>query len=126
MIVDVDPRLNPLGILVGCFRQGEHCRRPTPRSGLSVAGQFAEWAVVEHFQAFTDGGVGLCQTEEGPVAKSRQDEALDDLNADLRFRLVFWTTNAGRDDGGPIMLRQGGIGRVELWLIAAGFGNADS
>jgi hypothetical protein len=95
---------------------------PTPRNGTFCCREFAERAFVEHLQPLSNCSVGFRKAEECLMAKPRQDEALDNLNADLHFRLVFRTVDASRDDGGLVMLRQGGIGGVHLWLIAAGFG----
>jgi hypothetical protein len=96
----MNPRFAPLGVLVGCSRHGEHRRQvKLIEPGLSSSGEFAEGAIVQHLQSFADCGVCFGQAEEGPMTQSCQDEALDDLNADFDFRLVFRTTDTGGQCG---------------------------
>jgi hypothetical protein len=58
------------------------------------------------------------------MAQSSQDEPLDDLYADLGFRLVTRFSDAGGDDGDLVMLSQSGVGGVNIGFVAAGLGNA--
>ena len=86
VIIEVHPRLAPRRILVRRFWQGKHRRSDDLiEAGFPGTRKFAEGAVVEEIQSLPNGGVSLLQGEKGPVAQSRQDEALNDLHADLRL-----------------------------------------
>ena len=89
VVVDVDPRLLPLGEHVALGGKGakggtvELLEQCTPR-----ARELAERAVVEPLEERRDGCVELSQREERAVAKRGQDPALDHLHRDLGLGLV--------------------------------------
>ena len=90
VVVDIDPRLLPLGVFVAQHRQRPQ-RRPIeglegrqPRSG-----QLLERFAVQLHQQAADGRIERRQTEERLLAQHGKDPAFDDLHRHFGFGLVL-------------------------------------
>lgn len=79
VVVDVHPGLPPFDIFVPILRQRLQ-RRPIERLEEAAAAAFHlfEGAVIEFAKQFQDSRIQLGKTEEGAVAKPREDPTLDD------------------------------------------------
>ena len=84
---------------------------------------FLNGLVIELIQQFPDCRVELCEAEKGAVPEGRQNPPLHELDPGLYLRFVFWFSDTGGNDRGPIVNRQLLIGAIDAWLIAAGLGN---
>ena len=90
VVVDMDPRLFPLGVFVGLDRQGAQRRLvQLLKQGAPAARQFPEGAVVERLKQGPDGAVQLGQGEALTVAQRSQDPALHHLDPDLGLRFLI-------------------------------------
>jgi hypothetical protein len=69
-------------------------------------------------EQLTDGLVQVSQAEEGVVAQTSKDPALDHLDAHFDLGLVFGLTNAGGDDGRTVVLGQVMVGGIQIRLVA--------
>lgn len=72
VVINVDPRLLPLGVDIGLCRQGLK-RRPVPllEVRLAATGQLTERSGIERHQQFADGGIERQQREELAVTQRR-------------------------------------------------------
>ena len=91
------------------------CAEAAPR-------QFLEWAVIEQFQTFPDGGIRFGKGEESPLSEAGQNEALDDLHPYFCLGLVFGFADAGGNDCRAVVLRHFLIRGVDHRFVPAGFG----
>jgi hypothetical protein len=88
MVVDVDPGLFPLRILIRGRRQGKEGGFVNGfEEVLSCGIEFLELAGVEVGEFLGDARVELRQGEEGVISESGQDPSFGDK--DRRFRLSF-------------------------------------
>ena len=119
VVVDVDPRLLPLGEHVTLGGKGsqrwtvELLEQLTPR-----ARELAERAGVEPLEELRDRGVEFGQREERAVAKRSQDPALDHLHSNLGLRLIPRFFHASREHGHPVMAGQVVVGGIGVGLVA--------
>ncbi len=124
VVVEVHPAALPVGVFVGCRRQGlqrrtvELFEQRAPRGAPA-----AHRPVVQLIHQFADRPVQLGQREEPPVAQPRQDPALHHLHADLDLCLVTRFVWTGRDDCGAVVRRHVGVGAVDRRLVEAGLGD---
>ena len=84
VIVDADHGPLPGGELVGPRRErAESWSIDRLKDAAPAPFELAEGPVVEPFEPFPNGGIGLGETEERPVAQRREDPTLGDLDADF-------------------------------------------
>ncbi len=125
MVVEPDPTAPPVGILVGLGRQLQQgSALEAVEQGLPAAADVTHGAGVQRLQQLADGGVGLVQAEQPPVAQAGQDPALDDLYPNLDLGLVARLADPGRHHGRAVVRRHLLVGAVDPGLIAAGGGDA--
>lgn len=121
MVIDVDPHLLPVRVLVRHSRQGAqgrgvHRLEHAPATSF----QLLERPVVQLIQKLPDGLVQLGQTEEGAVAQAGQDPPLGHLDPRLDLGFVLGTPDAGRHHGdavmdGHVLIGWIQIGFIEVW-----------
>lgn len=101
MVVDADPGLPALGILIGSGRkrlQGwtvdVFVKTPT------AAFHLLELAIVEFLELFGNGPVQLLDAEECVVPERRQYPSFCYENRRFHLGLILWFESTGRDDNG--------------------------
>ncbi|MNT36523.1 hypothetical protein D3C72_1726090 [compost metagenome] len=67
--------------------------------------------------------IQLSQREEDLVSKAGQDPTFHDLDGNLHLGFVFGFSRSCRDHRHLIVFRQLLVGRVELRIVATGFGD---
>ena len=113
MIVDVDPGLLPLGILVGVSRQGlEGGPIKGLEEGLAGGIQLLEGPVVELGELLGNRLVEFMKAEEAVVSERRQDPVLDHQDGRLHFGRVPGLSGPGGNDDRPVMPGQLVVGGV--------------
>lgn len=119
VVVDMHPRLLPLGIDVRLLRQRA---QRWPIQGLEGrvpgARQLAKRSAVEPLQQHADGAVELSKGEELPIPQRGEDPAFNHLHADLGLGLVTWFTCPRRHHRHAIVLGQVAVARVDVRLVA--------
>ncbi|VKE35557.1 Uncharacterised protein [Streptococcus pneumoniae] len=119
VVVDVHPRLLPLGVDVGLLRQGAQRRTIQAVEGrLPGARQLLERALVEPLQQPGDGRVEFIQGEELPIPQCGEDPTLDHLHADFGLGLVARFACPRRHHRHAIVLGQIAVARVDVRLVA--------
>ena len=121
VVIDVDLGARPLGVLVASRRQRLH-RRPVERleRARAAAGELLERPLVELGVELADRGVQLRQREELAVAQPCEHPALNQEHSGLHGSFItrfFWTR---RQDRRAVVLREIGIRRGRVGLVAAG------
>src|SRR5439155_2114970 len=100
VVVDVDDRRLPLGVLVAGGRQRLHPRAVDGVEGaLPRAGQFLERTLIEIDEQSTDSGVELFEREELAIAQPRQNPSLGQEYARLYGSFVTGFIGPRREDG---------------------------
>ena len=121
VVVDVDAGFLPDGEFVGLFRKRLEGRLVQLFEELAAgATEVFHRPGVEFVEQLADGLVQIGQAEEGVVAQTGQDPALDHLDAHFRLGLVFGLANAGGDDGRAVVFGQVLVGGIQIGLVAAG------
>jgi hypothetical protein len=125
MGIDIHSCRAPLGIDVGLGGQRLQ-GRPIHRLELRLptAGKFFEGTAIQPIQTGGDRGVELRQTEEGLMPQAGQNPALDEQDPRFDLRLVAGFADAGRNHRDAVVPGQICVGRVQLWFIPAGLGDA--
>jgi len=117
MIIEAGAALLPFGVLVWVARQRLQRRLVERLEQLPArCAQVLCDAPVHLFQQFMDGLVQLGEAEETAIAQPGQDPALDDLDANLYFRLIarFARPRKPRDKAKVEV----GVQVVERWVLA--------
>ena len=125
VVINVHLGLEPRRKLVTLLRQGQQYQlldllvkaQPAPFHLL-------KWAAVELYQQLFDGLVQFLHAEKGEVAQRRQDPAFGVEHRVFRLGLVPGLIGPGGNDHGAVVLGHLQVGRVQVRLIPAGFGNA--
>ena len=104
VVVDVDPRLAPLRVLVTLGRERLE-RRPVQilEPAAAVAFGLLERPLVQRGQQRCDGLAEFAEGEERLVAQRRHDPALDVLDRGLHLRLVPRGAGPRRQHGGSVV-----------------------
>ncbi len=125
VVVDADSYYLPFGELVAACRQWPQ-RGPVQfgKGGLAAAGQLLEGPGIEPQHEFGDGLIEFAQTEEALMAQARQHPALYQKHAAFDLGLVLRAARPGGQHHGGVMAGQVAIGRVDLWIVEAGSGDA--
>ncbi|MCY1369081.1 hypothetical protein D9M69_561000 [compost metagenome] len=119
VVVDMHPRLLPLGIDVGLFRQrAQHGPIQGLEGRVPGARQLAKRSAVEPLQQHGDGAVEFIQGKELAVAQGGEDPALDHLHADLGLGLVAWFAGSRRHHRHAVVLGQVTVAGVDVRLVA--------
>ena len=124
VVVDVDLDRLDLDEAVGVARQWPESRLVQLFERLAaVARQLFEGLVVQLLEQRADTLIELGQREEGVVAKAGEDPALDQLHSDLSLGLVPGFVGPRGDHRELVMLGELLVARIELRIVAAGFGD---
>jgi len=119
VVVDVHPRLLPLGVDVGLLRQGAQRRTIQSFEGrLPGARQLAKRSSVEPLQQPGDSAVEFIQGEELAVPQRGEDPAFNHLHADFGLGLVARFACPRRHHRHAIVLGQIAVARVDVRLVA--------
>src|SRR5450756_237330 len=125
VVVDVDPHLLPLGVLVGLLGKGA---KSSPLQGLEqrlpAAGQLPEGTLVQPGQQLPDRSVHLLQREEHPVPQPRQDPPLYHLHGHFHLSLVPRPPHPCRYHSHTVVSRHLLVGGIDVGLVEAGLGHA--
>lgn len=122
VVVDIDLYRLDVPIAVRLARQRPECGSVELLEGrLATARQLLEGPTVQVLQQGADALVELSQGEEGVVAQTSQDPALDDLYRHLGFGLVLGLVGPRRDDGDLVVLRPLLVTGVQVRIVAARF-----
>ena len=121
VVVDVDPRLAPLGVLVALGRKRLE-RWPVEILEPAAAAPIGllERPLVQRGQQRPDGVAEFAEREELMVAQRRHDPALDVLDCGFRLGLVPGRPGPRRQHRGSVVGGQFLIRRVQVRLVAAG------
>jgi hypothetical protein len=121
VVVDVDARFLPDREFVGLFRKRlEGWLVQLLIELVAGATEVFHPPDVEFVEQLLDGLVQTSQVEEGAVAQTSEDPALDHLDAHFDFCFVFGLANTCRDDGRAVVLGQVMISGIQIGLVAAG------
>jgi len=124
VIVKVHPAALPGGIFIRCRRQRPKCRPVDLLEQRASGGApAAHRPIVEIINQRADRLVQLGQREEPPVAQSRQNPALHNLNADFHLGFVARLVGSRRDHRGAVMRGHIGVGAVDQRFVEAGPGD---
>ena len=121
VVVDVDPRLAPLGVLVALGRKRLECwpvQILEPAAAAPIG--LLERPLVQRGQQRRDGVAEFAEREELMVAQRRHDPALDVLDCGFRLGLVPRCPGPRRQHRGSVVGGQFLVRRVQVRLVAAG------
>ena len=121
VVVDVDAGFLPDREFVGLLRKRLEGRLvQLCKEFTAGATEVLHLPGVEFGEQLPDGLVQISQIEEGAVAQTSQDPALDHLDAYFDLRFVLGLANAGWDGGRAVVFGQVMVGGIQIRLVATG------